>query len=154
MAELTPESLKTLFPEAVISARVFRGELTAVVQRERLLDVAKALRDHPDWRFNFLSDLTAVDHMPRRPRFDVVYHLCSVPSGRRLRLKVQIDEDTVVPSVTEVWPGANWYEREVFDLFGIRFEGHPNLTRILLPDDFEGHPLRRDHPVGKSKIPF
>jgi len=155
MADLTPEAVRDRFPEAVVSVHLFRGEITAVVRRETLVQTATALRDDPEWRFNFLSDLTCADHLPRRPRFDVVYHLASVPAGHRIRLKVQVDEDDpVVPSVTGVWPGANWYEREVFDLFGIIFEGHPDLTRILLPDDFEGHPLRRDHPVGKSRIPF
>jgi NADH-quinone oxidoreductase subunit C len=155
VADLTIDALKERFTEAIVATRLFRGEITVTLRRDKLVETATELRDDPDWRFNFLSDITCADMLPRKPRFDVVYHLCSVPSGRRLRLKVQVDlDDAVLPTVTGVWPAANWYEREVFDLFGIRFDGHPNLIRILLPEDYDGHPLRRDHPTGKAKIPF
>jgi NADH-quinone oxidoreductase subunit C len=99
-------------------------------------------------QFDFLSDISAVDRFPIEPRFEVNYHLLSIPLHQRVRLRVWVSgEDTVVSTVIPVWPTANWHEREIFDLFGIRFEGHPDLHRILMPDDWEGHPLRKDYPV-------
>jgi NADH/F420H2 dehydrogenase subunit C len=103
--------------------------------------------------FDFLSDVTGVDRLnlpENSPRFEVVYHVYSIQHGRRLRLKVRVDEGQAVPTVTEVWPTANWHEREVSDLFGVPFAGHPDLRRILMPDDWEGHPLRKDYPVEAS----
>jgi NADH-quinone oxidoreductase subunit C len=131
---------------------------TMFVDREHLLETCQALRDAPDLQFAFLVDVTAVDFLPREPRYEVVYHLACLgpayaqPQGaappRRLRLKVQLaGDDAHVPSVSGVWPTAGWPEREVFDLFGIAFDGHPDLRRILMTDDWEGHPLRKDYPV-------
>ena len=106
------------------------------------------LRDDPSCQFNLLSDLTCVDWYPAEPRFEVVYSLFSIPRKDRIRLKVKLESSTpVVESVTSVWPGANYFEREVFDLFGVRFSGHPYLRRILMPEDWEGNPLRKDYPV-------
>ncbi len=139
--------LRERFPEAVAEVVEFRGETTVVVPPARLVPSCLFLRDDPNLRFDFLADLTAVDWPERRPRFDVVYQLTSLPRRDRLRLKVRVDATEAVPSVTGVWSTADWHEREVFDLFGVRFDGHPNLRRILMPDEWEGHPLRKDFPV-------
>ena len=108
---------------------------------------AAALRDAPSLRFNVLIEVTAADYLPRAPRFEVVYHLLSMSNRRRLRLKVRVGADGVVPTVQDVWPGAGWPEREVWDMFGIVFDGHPDLRRLLMPEDWEGHPARKDYPV-------
>jgi len=135
-------------PQAVSETILFRGELTVVVPREHLRRTAEFLRSDPQLAFTFLSDLTGVDRFPSEPRFELNYHLLSFHLRERLRLKVRVPEkDPLVESVTPLWPGANWHEREVFDLFGVRFEGHPHLRRILMPEDWEGHPLRKDYPV-------
>jgi NADH-quinone oxidoreductase subunit C len=106
-----------------------------------------------DQTFVRLSTVTAIDRYPAEPRFEVVYHLHSIEHNERVRLKCRVrGEDSVIESVTGVWRGANWYEREVFDLFGIRFLGHPDLRRIMMPDDWEGHPLRKDYPITGSRI--
>jgi len=120
----------------------------------RLLDVLSLLRDRDDLRLAHLADITVVDRLPREPRFDVVYHLFSLTPPLRLRLKVALGEGQALASATGLWSGANYSEREVFDLFGIVFEGHPNLERILLPDDYVGFPLRRDHPLGEIEVEF
>ncbi len=133
----------------VSAAETFRNELTITIPRAELLRVAGFLRHDSELQFDFLSDLTATDHLPLEPRFAVVYHLLSIPRRHTLRLRTWTEgANPVVPSVTSIWPTANWHEREVFDLFGIRFEGHPDLTRLLLPVDWEGHPLRKDYPTG------
>lgn len=130
----------------------FRDELTLMVPRERLPDVLAAARDRG---FILLTDLTALDHHPQEPRFEVVYLLTSVDPPARLRLKVPVPgEDPAVPSAVGVFGGANWLEREVFDMFGIRFPGHPDLKRILMPDDWEGHPLRKDFPLVEEPVQF
>lgn len=142
------QKLKDWDAQAVTEVVVFRGETTVVVPREHLRRVTEFLVGDVALRFTFLSDITTVDRFPIEPRFEVNYHLLSLDRRERLRLKVKLaGTDAVVPSVTMVWPTANWHERENYDLFGIRFEGHPNLTRILMPDDWEGHPLRKDYPV-------
>jgi NADH-quinone oxidoreductase subunit C len=134
--------------QAVAEVVEFRGETTIVVPRQHLRRTAEYLASEPSLRFSFLSDITAVDRFPLEPRFEVNYHLLSLDRRERLRLKVRVaGGDPVVPSVTSIWPTANWHERESFDLMGIRFEGHPDLSRILMPDDWEGHPLRKDYPV-------
>ncbi len=126
----------------------FRGETTVVVPRQHLLGAAELLAGEPSLRFSFLSDLSAVDRFPLEPRFEVNYHLLSIEKRLRLRLKVKLSTaDPVVHSVTQIWPTANWHLLEVFDMFGILFEGHPDLRRILMPDDWEGHPLRKDYPT-------
>ena len=151
------DQVRELLGEAVIDSHEYLGDATVLVERERVLEVLRTLRDHEKQRFNFLIDLTAVDYLGRDPRFEVVYHLASIdvdlrgtePSRvrRRVRVKTPIPEDPCeVDSVVELWPAANWMEREVWDLYGIRFTGHPDLRRILLYDEFEGHPLRKDYP--------
>jgi len=141
----------------------FRGETTLLVARERVLDVLRYLRDGARPRFPMLTDLTAVDRFPQEPRFEVVYLLTAVdpqpgaPPAPAVRLRVKTrlpGADPRVPSAVGLWPAADWLEREVYDLFGIVFEGHPDLRRILLPDDWEGHPLRRDAPLVEEPVEF
>jgi len=132
----------------VQSAKFDRDELTVWVEKGAIREVCAILRDDVYCPFNYLSDLTCVDWYPSEPRFEVVYHLFSIPKKERIRLKARVDGSSpVIESVTSVWPAANYYEREVFDLFGVRFTGHPNLQRIMMPDNWEGHPLRKDYPV-------
>jgi NADH-quinone oxidoreductase subunit C len=135
-------------PAAVKSAKLDRGELTIEIDRPLIRDACALLKDDPELRYNFLADLTCVDWYPNEPRFHVAYHLLSIPRRVRLRLKVLLPgDDPNVDTVTSVWPAANFFEREVFDLFGVRFRGHPYLRRILMPENWEGHPLRKDYPV-------
>ena len=124
------------------------------VSRDELLPVARALRDTPELAFAFLAEITAVDFWPAEPRFEVVYILVSVAHRLRLRLKVRLTADAAhVATVSEVWPAANWLEREVWDLFGIVFDGHPDPRRLLMPEDWDGFPLRKDYPVQIRKTP-
>jgi len=133
---------------AVQGVKFDRDELTIYVAREVLREACALLRDDPNCPFNFLSDVTCVDWYPSTPRFEVVYHLLSISKKERVRLKVRLDDESpVVESVTSLWPSANYFEREVFDLFGVRFTGHPHLRRLLMPEDWQGHPLRKDYPV-------
>jgi NADH-quinone oxidoreductase subunit C len=140
--------LKAQFNEAIGEASEFIGQLSIRVQRERIVEVCDFLKQDEETAFNYLSDLTCV-HYPDRgdAPFEVVYNLFSISTNERVRLKVSTSEDAGVDSVTGVWPAANWLEREVFDLFGIRFANHPDLRRLLLPPDWEGHPLRKDFPL-------
>lgn len=154
MENLISTKLKEKFPESTLEIAEFRGELTIVVKKEDMVPLCTFLRDDPDLCFNFLSDLCGVDYLGRKPRFDVVYHLYSLDKNHRLRLKVKVEEGESVPSVTYVWNTANWHEREVFDLFGITFDGHPDLSRILLPEDWEGYPLRKDFPLTREEVMF
>jgi NADH-quinone oxidoreductase subunit C len=133
----------------------YRGDTTVVVSRKVLRDVAGQCRDIEELRFNLLTDATCLDRYPLEPRFELNYQLISIPNRQKLRIRVRLSgSDPVVDSLVPVWPGANWLEREVFDMFGIQFTGHPDLRRILLPDDWEGHPLRKDFPVeGYRDIP-
>jgi NADH-quinone oxidoreductase subunit C len=149
------ERLRKWSPNAISEVIEFRGETTIVVPRNVLRDVAERCRSDKELQFNLLTDATSLDRYPLEPRFEVNYHLVSIPRSDRLRLKVRLSgSDPVLDSLVSVWPGANWLEREIFDLMGIRFNGHPDLRRILMPDDWEGHPLRRDYPVeGYRDIP-
>jgi len=151
----TPEEIEKAvrekFGDAVVEASYFRGDLALRIEREAVREVCLFLRDAPALRFDYLSSVTAVDFLSfgRDPRFDVVYHLLSLEFYHRVMLKAAVPEDHPhIASVVEIWPGANWHERETYDMFGIVFDGHPNLTRILMPDDWEGHPLRKDFPLG------
>jgi NADH-quinone oxidoreductase subunit C len=139
--------LKERFGGSILEVETFRGEVTVTVSKEKILDICKALRSDPDLQYQLLADLCGVDRFPQSPRFEVVYHLCSVKKNTKLRIKTRLGENESVKSVESVWKVANWYEREVYDLFGISFENHPDLRRILLWDGFEGHPLRKDYPV-------
>ena len=131
--------------DGLVDARFDRGELTLTVEPENLCAALRALLAAG---YNFFEDMTAVDWYPSTPRFQLSYHILSHAYKERIRLRAMVDEaDPSVESITGIWAGANYYEREVFDLFGIRFEGHPNLRRILMPDDWKGYPLRKDYPV-------
>jgi len=133
---------------AVEAAKFDRDELTIVVEHGALREACAILRDDPELQFNFFADVTCVDWYPSEPRFEVVYHLLSIPRHQRVRLKVRLaGSDPQIESLTSLWPSANFFEREVYDLFGVRFSGHPNLRRIMMPEDWEGHPLRKDYPV-------
>ncbi|WP_449044557.1 NADH-quinone oxidoreductase subunit C [Paracoccus versutus] len=131
----------------VISTQVAFGELTVNATLSGVIGLIEFLRNDPNCRFSTLIDITAVDNPARPARFDVVYHLLSMYQNQRIRVRVQVREDELVPSLTGVFPGANWYEREVFDLFGILFSGHADLRRILTDYGFRGHPLRKDFPT-------
>jgi NADH-quinone oxidoreductase subunit C len=134
-------------PDAIVALSFFLGDWTAIVQAGKLIDVATHLRDQPAAAFDFCSDVTASDWPPRPARFDLVYCLYSTRLRHRVRLKVRAAEGDPVPSVTAVWPAANWLEREVYDLFGVNFVGHPDLRRILMPDEWQGYPQRKDYPL-------
>ena len=141
-------ALLAMSASAVTGAKLDRNELTIWVDRVALREACTALKNDPQLQYNALADLTCVDWYPRQPRFEVVYQLFSTTNKNYLRLKVRLPgEDANIDSLTPLWPGANFFEREVFDLFGVRFDEHPNLTRIMMPEDWEGHPLRKDYPV-------
>ena len=149
-AEQNPvvQRLRALDSDAISQVIEFRGELTLVVAGADLRRIAGYLQVEPDLEFNFLSDISVVDRFPAVPRFELNYHLLSIPNRQTLRLRVWVaGPDPVVDSLTPLYPTANWHEREIYDLFGVRFDGHPDLRRILLPDDWEGYPLRKDYPV-------
>ena len=149
------EKVREKFPRAVIETVEFRGEQTIVLTIEQLVAVCAYLQKN--LQYTFLSTITAVDWDERIPRYDVVYHLLSMPNRSELRLKVRVgqrrEEHPSVPTVISVWPGANWYEREVYDMFGITFAGHPDLRRILMPNDWTTHPLRKDYPLTGFDLP-
>jgi NADH-quinone oxidoreductase subunit C len=126
-------------------AKFDRNELTITVARENIIAAAQAVQRAG---YNFLEDVTAVDWYPSEPRFQIVYHILSISLKQRVRLIVRLDgDDAALDSITPIWPSANFYEREIFDLFGVHFGGHPNLRRIMMPEDWKGHPLRKDYPV-------
>ena len=139
--------LQAALPASVLALSYWVGDWTVIVDRASILDVARHLRTAPDAAFDICSDVTATDWPPRPERFDVAYCLFSTRHGQRLRVKARVGEDDGIASVTPVWPAANWLEREVFDMFGIRFHGHPDLRRILMPDEWQGHPQRKDYPL-------
>jgi NADH-quinone oxidoreductase subunit C len=139
------------FPDVLLA----RGEVTVIVDRTELLDALIRLRDQPDLAFRFLSSVTATDHPGTEPRSWVVYELRSIDHAHRIRVKVGLPADDLhVASVTPVFPTADWQERETYDLFGIVFDGHPALTRILMPDDWPGHPQRKDYPLGGIPVEY
>src|ERR1700744_2498022 len=139
------EAIQAAQPDALLDAKFDRGALTLKIARQHI-GAAPALVQKPG--YNFLEDLTCVDYYPIEPRFQVIYHIVSHSLKARVRLAVPVESlDPEVDSITPGWPSAGFYEREVFDLFGIRFGGHPNLRRIMLPDEWDGHPLRKDYPV-------
>jgi NADH-quinone oxidoreductase subunit C len=133
---------------AVEAAKFDRDEISIYVERSLIREACRLLRDDLECPFNYLADVTCVDWFPSEPRFEVIYHLLSISKKERVRLKVRLDGSSpALDSVTPVWPAANYFEREVYDLFGVRFAGHPYLRRILMPEDWEGYPLRKDYPV-------
>jgi len=138
-------ALLSLSPDALADARWDREELTLTIAREHIVAAGFAVQNAG---YNFLEDVTAVDWLPASPRFQISYHIVSHSLKERIRLRVMVDESSPsVDTMTPVWPSANYYEREVFDLFGVRFDGHPNMRRIMMPEEWSGHPLRKDYPV-------
>ena len=152
------EAVRAALPDALLDVRVFRDETTLIIDRESVPEVARYLRDTAGLVYNFLSDISAVDYYPdtnRPERFGVSYHLLSMLYNRRLRLKVYVpEEEPEVPTLVNVWPGANWLEREIFDMMGIMFSGHPEMRRLLMPEDWDGYPQRRDYPLGYEQVQF
>jgi NADH-quinone oxidoreductase subunit C len=147
--------LRSWSANAIEEVIEYRGDTTIVVPRKVLRSIAEQCRDIEELKFNLLTDATALDRYPVEPRFELNYQLVSIPLRQKLGIRVRLNSsDPVVDSLVPIWPGANWLEREIFDLFGIQFTGHPDLRRILLPDDWEGYPLRKDFPVeGYRDIP-
>ena len=141
------EAAKAALPDAVLDTKLAAGELTLTVARAKVRAVLTFLRDDPAWLFKTLIDICGVDFPKRAERFDVVYHLLSIHKNLRVRVKTSTDEASPVPSVVGIHPGANWFEREAFDLYGILFDNHPDLRRILTDYGFRGHPLRKDFPL-------
>ncbi|WP_353684746.1 NADH-quinone oxidoreductase subunit C [Thermodesulfovibrio sp. 3907-1M] len=138
--------LKEKFANEVIDIKEFRGQVSVTVKREKIKEILRYLKEEQG--FNHIQDLCGVDLYPAEPRFEVVYNLYSICRRLHLRIKVKIyEKEPEIESVTELWSGANWHERECFDMFGIRFTGHPDLRRILMPEDWDGHPLRKDYPL-------
>ena len=163
MPPLTPQELETIaaeviqqvHPEGLIERCIFRDEVTLILEKSRIHDVIQALREDPRLQFDMLGDVTAIDwqEQGREPRFDVVYHLNSLEKHHRLRLRVPVGEDQDqcrIDSIIDLWRSADFMECEVYDMFGIRFDGHPDLRRILMPENWNGHPLRKDFPLGGS----
>jgi NADH-quinone oxidoreductase subunit C len=144
---LTVKKLKEKFPNFILRVTSFRGEDTITVPKGEIIQICKFLHSEPDLQYHLLTDLCGLDLFPQVPRFEVVYHLCSIKNNQRLRLRAKVGENESISSVESIWKVANWYEREAFDLFGIFFDNHPDLRRILLWDGFEGHPLRKDYPT-------
>lgn len=143
----TLKKLKEKFPAALFAVETFREEVTITMPKGEILEICRFLYSDPDLQYRFLTDLCGLDFFPQNPRFEVVYLLYSMKNNQRLRLKTKVGENESVSSVESIWKAANWLEREAYDLFGISFENHPDLRRILLWDGYEGHPLRKDYPV-------
>jgi NADH-quinone oxidoreductase subunit C len=144
--------LLEFFPSAVQATHADCGDATALVERGSLLSIMRLLRDEPGLDFEMLTDLTAVDWLGQETRFEIVYHLYSLKQNHRVRIKSRVPEsDPEIDSLVSLWPSADWMEREVWDLYGVRFRGHPDLRRILLYEEFEGHPLRKDYPKEKRQ---
>jgi NADH-quinone oxidoreductase subunit C len=141
------DEIKQRFPEAVVEAVIFRNQPAITLTRQSLLAVCEFLKSDAGGGYTLLTDETAVDYPKREKRFEIIYHLYSFQRNDRLRLKLRVGEDESVPSVVGIWPAANWLEREVYDMFGVAYEGHPDLKRILLPEDWKGHPLRKDYDI-------
>ncbi|MGB7572501.1 MAG: NADH-quinone oxidoreductase subunit C [Thermodesulfobacteriota bacterium] len=144
---LAVKKLQEKFPASVLEVKTFRDEVNVTVQKKDIFEICKFLYSDPDLQYQMLTDLCGVDFFPESPRFEVVYLLYSMKKQQRLRLKIKVGDSESVSSVESIWKAADWLEREVYDLFGISFDNHPDLRRILLWDGFEGHPLRKDFPV-------
>ena len=144
---LALKKLQEQFPASILEVKTFRDEMNVIVLKKDILEICRFLCSDLDLQYQMLTDLCGVDYFPESPRFEVVYLLYSMKLQQRLRLKIKIGESESVSSVESVWKAANWLEREVYDLFGIPFDNHPDLRRILLWDGYEGHPLRKDFPV-------
>lgn len=149
------EKLKQKFGETIIDFHSFRGNETVIIKKQYVVEVSRFLKEDSDLHFNFLMDLTVVDYLnqkTRYERFEVVYHFYSLKHNHRIRVRALVSEtDCTIDSLVSLWVGANWFEREAYDMYGIKFNGHPNLKRILLYEEFVGHPLRKDYPINKRQ---
>ncbi len=145
------EKIKTTFPDAVLEEITFKEQTTLVATLEKGKKILASLKEAG---FETLIDLTAVDYLKPEPQTKVIYHLLDPKTYQRIRIAVWVKRHETIPSVTDVWAGANWYERELFDLYGVRFIGHPDLKRLLMPDDWEGHPLRKDYALTEEAVEF
>lgn len=153
--EMTAEAIRAALPDAIEEMGDFRGETTLTLRKENLKAVCRLLRDDPSLRYNFLSDIVADDYLPEYPRFAVNYHLLSIPNKHRLRLRVWVEDPDEGPeTLADTWPIATWLEMEVYDLMGVRFAGNSSLRRLFLPEDWQGHPLRKDYPLGYEEVQF
>jgi len=150
-SEISLQLLRENHPDGVLDTLLPQGDATAVIRPEFLTKIIDFLKNDSRLLFDTLMDMTAVDYNGENPRFEMVYHLLSLRFNRRLRIKLRIEESKPVDSLTSMWGCADWLEREIWDMFGIPFKGHPNLKRILMYDEFEGHPLRKDYPVKKRQ---
>ncbi|MFQ5739897.1 MAG: NADH-quinone oxidoreductase subunit C [Acidobacteriota bacterium] len=149
---VTFQRVKEEFSDSIVGTHSELGQDTLILAKTALLEVARFLKQDPALKYNYLMDLTAVDHWKRKPRFEMVYHFFSLQHKFRLRVKASVGGlHPEIDSLTPLWPGANWYEREVYDMFGIRFKGHPDLRRLLLYPEFKGHPLRKDYPINRRQ---
>ncbi len=144
---LVVRSVRERFGDFLLDAYMFKGDTTLVIEKNSIVKVCEFLKDEAHFGYNFLTDIVGVDYFPRTPRFEVVYQLYSINHKCRVRLKVVCEEGETVPSMAFVWKSANWSEREAYDMFGIVFEGHPDLRRIYMPDGYEDFPLRKDFPL-------
>ncbi len=153
--KLVVEKITAVFPDAIEEVLNFRGEQTLYIQQKQLTAVCRLLRDDPELQYNFLSDICADDMLPEFPRFAVNYHLYSMPFNHRLRLRVNVEDPDEGPeTVGSIWPVGTWLEMEVWDLMGVRFVGNNSLRRLFLPEDWQGHPLRKDYPLGYEEVQF
>lgn len=148
------ENLKNAIANSVLEETDAYGEISIQVDKEHLLPVLLYLKTDPDAGYDILMDLTAVDYIHPEPRTKVVYWLRSLATFEKIRVFIYVERNGIIPSATSLWEGADWYEREVYDLFGVKFENHPDLTRILMPDDWHGHPLRKDYPLTEEPVQF
>jgi NADH-quinone oxidoreductase subunit C len=154
-AEKTVASLRTRLGEKVLAVDVFRGETTIEVVREGIVEACRLLRETSDLDYAYLAALTAADRWPEEPRFSIVYRLYSLSSNAFIGLRVRLEgQSPELASIVSVFPAADWHEREIFDMFGITFVGHPDLRRLLMPHDWVGHPLRKDQPLGYEEVQF
>ena len=141
--------------ESVLSVEEFRGQTSVTLDREAIVNACQMLRDDPELDFNFLAALTAVDYWPSEPRFKIVYQLYSLANKEFIGLRAQLsNESPEISTIESIYPNANWHEREVFDMFGVTFKGHSDQRRIIMPYDWEGHPLRKDYPLGYEEVQF
>lgn len=147
MESILVKKVKEAFRDDILETTVFKGEVTHLVNKKALLNICNFLKLDPDMKMNYIVDVLGVDYYTEVPRFEVVYHLYSIPKKHRIRLKVRLNDGEPVPSVVSLWAGADWPEREAYDMYGIVFEGHPNMKRIYLAEDWEGYPLRKDYPL-------
>ena len=144
--------LKEKFPKDILKFSAPFGDETLLIKKENLIKIMKFLKENPELEYSLLLDITCVDYLGEKPRFELIYHIYSFHLNHRMRIKTKIDEkNSVIESITSLWKNANWLEREIYDMFGIKFKNHPDLRRILMYDEFEGYPLRKDYPLRKRQ---